>query len=307
MMNLGKITYIKDLRKIWAHEEREFTPWLAENISLLGEELGLDLEIVSVEHSVGAFALDILAKETSSGHIVAIENQLETTDHNHLGQILTYASGVEAQVIVWICKEVREEHRKAIDWLNQVTNEETEFFFFFLQLIRIDDSEPAPFFKVKASPNDWSKEQKTKVTGTGERTKREEFFRGFFENLLERVNKELPGFTNSKKVGYDSWKLFPTGISGANYIISFKANNLFSCGIYLDTGNKENTKALFDSLFENKELIEGEIGKLSWERLEDKRACRIADNIEYSNQEDAIKWGIRRLAEFKKCFSKYFK
>jgi RecB family endonuclease NucS len=101
-MKLGKICYVDDLRTVWKHEEKEFTPWLAENISLLGEALGLDLEVISVEHNVGSFSLDILAKDTSDGRIVAIENQLEITDHTHLGQILTYASGVDAEVIVWI-------------------------------------------------------------------------------------------------------------------------------------------------------------------------------------------------------------
>ena len=118
---------------------------------------------MSVEHDIGAFSLDILAKDTTSGHFVAIENQLEITDHNHLGQILTYASGVDARTVIWISKEVREEHQKAIDWLNQITSDDREFFAIEIQLIKVDDSLPAPFFNVKAAPNDWSKEQNMKL------------------------------------------------------------------------------------------------------------------------------------------------
>lgn len=304
-MNLGKISYIDDLRTIWKNEEKDFTPWLAKNISLLGEALGLDLETISVEHNVGAFSLDILAKDTSDGHIVAIENQLEITDHNHLGQILTYASGVDARVIVWICKEVREEHRKAIDWLNQVTNEDTEFFAVEIQLIKVDESVPAPFFKVKASPNDWSKEQKVKTVGVDGKTEKEQYYQEFFAKFLEKVHDELPGLTNSKKVGYDSWKSFPTGVSGLLYLVAFRSGNRFSCELYIDTGNKDENKVIFDKLFKQKEEIEVKLGELSWERLDNKRACRIAKYTNYFNDEEAMEWGINYLKEYKNCLYKF--
>ncbi len=304
-MKLGKISYVDDLRTIWKHEEKEFTPWLADNIFLLGEVLGLDLEVIAVEHNVGSFSLDILARDTSENRIVAIENQLEISDHTHLGQILTYASGVDAEVIVWICKEVREEHRKAVDWLNQVSNEETEFFAVEIQLLKVDESDPAPFFEVKASPNDWSKEQKIKLTRTEGRSNREKYYHDFFMEFLQHVRKELPGLTNSKKVGYDSWKSFPSGVSGLIYSVAFRSSNRFSCELYLDTGNKDKNKELFDHLFEKKDEIENKLGTLSWERLDDRRACRIAEYTIYSNDEEMIKWGIKKLGEFKECFREY--
>ena len=114
-MALGKLDYINDLRTEWKNEASDFTPWVADNISLLGETLGLNLEVLEKEHPVGSFSLDMLCKDIDNGNIVAIENQLEITDHTHLGQIITYASGVEAKTVIWISKEVREEHRKAID------------------------------------------------------------------------------------------------------------------------------------------------------------------------------------------------
>lgn len=304
-MKLGKINYIKDLRAIWKHEEKEFTPWLAENIGLLGETLGLDLELISSEHGVGSFSLDILARDLGSGNLVAIENQLEVTDHNHLGQIMTYASGVDAKTVVWISKEVREEHRKAIDWINQITNEDIEFFAVEIELMQIDDSQPAPFFKVKASPNDWSKEQKKKVSVNTGISPRIEHCHNFFTNLLEQVQKEIPGFTNAKKANQDSWKSFPTGTSGLIYIIAFRSNNRISCELYLDTGDKDENKGQFDFLYSNKEAIEALIGILSWERLDEKRASRIAVYTEFTNDEAMIAWSIDQLKKFRAVFKEY--
>lgn len=304
-MNLGKLAYIEDLRTIWQHEEKDFTPWLAQNISLLGESLGLDLEVISVEHGVGAFSLDMLAKDTGSGNIVAIENQLEITDHNHLGQILTYASGVDAKTVVWISKEVREEHRKAIDWLNQITSEEMEFFAVEIQLIRVDESHPAPFFKIKASPNDWSKEQKKKIISTVGITDKQEYYQQFFTALLELVHKELPGITNSKKVNHDSWKSFPTGTSGYQYNLAFRSNNRFSCELYIDFGEKEKNEQRFDFLNEQKDEIEKGLGELSWERLNNRRACRIALYIDYTNDEEMLVWGIQKLKSFRDVLKEY--
>ncbi len=304
-MNLGKLLYIEDLRTIWKHEEREFTPWLAENISLLGEALGLDLEVLSIEHDVGSFSLDILAKDSSSGDIVAIENQLEITDHTHLGQIMTYASGVDAKTVVWISKEVREEHRKAIDWLNQITNEDLQFFAVEIQLIQIDNSSPAPFFKVKASPNDWSKEQKAKISSSAGATDRQEYYHKFFTDLLDIIHEEMPGLTNSKRVAYDAWKSFPSGISGCVYTIAFRSGNRISCELYIDSGNKEKNKERFDRFYKQKDKIEEVLGDLSWERLDDKKACRIATYTEYTNDQEMLTWGVNELKNFRNCFKEY--
>lgn len=304
-MKLGKLAYISDLRTIWKHEEKEFTPWLADNITLLGEALRIDLEVISVEHDVGAFSLDILAKDSGSGNIVAIENQLEITDHSHLGQIITYASGVDAKTVVWISKEVREEHRKAIDWLNQITNEETEFFAIEIQLIIVDDSSPAPFFKVKASPNDWSKEQKGKLNKTENISERQEDYHRFFIALLELIHIEMPGFTNSKKVGHDSWKTFPAGISGISYSIAFRTGNRMSCELYFDVGSKDINKERYDNIFLYKDEIEKTLGALSWERLDDRNASRIAVYKDYTNETDMVNWALEKLKSFRDCFKGY--
>ena len=155
--DLGIIKREDDLRRVWPNEAADFTPWLAENIGRLGEALGMDLEVDAQEASVGSYALDILAHD-GNGRRVVIENQLEDTDHRHLGQLLTYAAGFDANVIVWIARNFQDEHREALDLLNRRTGEDTEFFGIEVELWRIDDSRPAVNFKLVATPNDWRKQ-----------------------------------------------------------------------------------------------------------------------------------------------------
>ena len=154
--NLAKIERV-DLREAWPNEAVDFTPWLAENIAVLGEALGMDLELQDTEAAVGGYSLDVLATDLNQNRPVIIENQLETTNHDHLGMLITYAAGYDANVVVWLTRDFRDEHRQALDWLNQRTGEETQFFGVVVELWRIGDSLPAPYFKAVATPNDWRK------------------------------------------------------------------------------------------------------------------------------------------------------
>ena len=148
-----------DLKCFWKHEERDFTPWLSEeeNIALLGEAIGMDLEVISREESVGSYRADILCKDSANGHFVVIENQIEQTDHKHLGQIITYGTGLNASSCIWIAKSFTGEHRAAIDWLNSISDDEHNFFAIEIKLYKIGNSPLAPIFNVVAKPNDWSK------------------------------------------------------------------------------------------------------------------------------------------------------
>ena len=159
---LGKLEYIEDLRSIWPNEAREFTPWLAkpENLDLLGEAIGMELTLREKEVSVGAFSADIVAetmREDGDTEVVVVENQLEDTNHDHLGKIITYASGLGAKVLVWVVSQARSEHRQAIKWLNENTKSDVSIFLVEIELWRIDDSKPAPHFTVIEEPNAWER------------------------------------------------------------------------------------------------------------------------------------------------------
>lgn len=145
-----------DLRKIWPNEAPDFTPWLAEEgIDLLSDQIGTDISVIEIEADAGNFSVDILAEEVDTGNIIIIENQLEKTNHDHLGKIITYASGLGASIVIWIFKEITEEHRQAIDWLNEITDDNTSFFGLEIKVYQIDDSNPAPKFETVCQPNEW--------------------------------------------------------------------------------------------------------------------------------------------------------
>lgn len=158
MADLGILERV-DLRTVWQNEAFNFTPWLAEagNLAALSKALNLDLELVGTEVTVGPYAADILCKDTLDGANVLIENQLQKTDHTHLGQILTYAAGLEAKTVIWVASRFTDEHRAALDWLNESTHEGWSFFGLEIELWRIGASPPAPKFNVICRPNDWSR------------------------------------------------------------------------------------------------------------------------------------------------------
>ena len=154
---LGRLEKIDDLRDVWKSEATDFTPWLAQNLALLGDAIGLDLELEGQELGVGPFRADILCKDTTSSAWVLIENQLERTDHTHLGQLMTYAAGLDAATIVWVAQRFTDEHRAALDWLNRITADGFHFFGLEVELWKIGESAIAPKFNVICKPNDWAK------------------------------------------------------------------------------------------------------------------------------------------------------
>jgi hypothetical protein len=156
-IGLSRIEWL-DIREVWRIEAVDFTPWLLKNVDVLGEALGgLDLELERAEHPVGTFSLDLIGTDLTHGARLIVENQIEASDHRHLGQILTYAAGTDAGTIIWVAKAFRDEHRVALDWLNEHTGEGTRFFGVVIRALRIGESLPAPFLELVVSPNDWQK------------------------------------------------------------------------------------------------------------------------------------------------------
>jgi hypothetical protein len=303
---LGKLEYV-DPKSIWPMEAKDFTPWLADNLGLLGETLGLDLELVKTEASVGAFACDIEARETGSGRRVIIENQLAQTDHGHLGQLITYAAGLDAAVIVWIAPKVREEHREAIDFLNRHTRETLDFFMLALEVISISGSPPAVVFKLAASPNAWAKTTATSANKSA--SDNTIAYQRFYQGLMD-VLREKYKFTNAKAAQPQNWYSFSSGTSGINYNTTFASGNRLRVELYIDVGDLTKNKAIFDILKEQESVLQGAVGEpLAWERLDGRRASRISvvrenTSIAYAaaHEDEVREWLIQRLLKFKAVF-----
>ncbi len=187
--SLGSIEQV-DLRELWPNEEADFTPWLAEHISTLGEILGMSLDVRGHDLPVRGYSLDILAYDLVTSRSVVIENQLATTDHEHLGKLLTYASGYDASVVVWLVRQFSEEHRQALDWLNQRTGDDTQFFGVVVELLKIDNSRPAVNFKLASFPNEWRKEAlgATRTNGNENSVEKDRYPK-YVQELLHRLRK----------------------------------------------------------------------------------------------------------------------
>ena len=303
---LGKIKRV-DLRNIWEKEDREFTPWLKENIDLLSEKIGIEIIDTRTEEKIGNFKLDIIGKDANTNKFVAVENQLEPTDHNHLGQIITYSAGVNAGVIIWIAKELREEHIRALEWLNENSISETSFFGVEVLAISIDNSNPAVDFRVIVKPNDWERNIKSSAT----RTDTEISYIDFYSKLINFYSKKNPKFRRVKAQP-QSWLNFGAGRSGLSFGWGFRMESRFSVELYIDAGDEIENKRIFDELKKHKDDLE--IKGVEWEELETKRACRIViyqktpgpiKSLKDREKDDLINWGAEKMITFSDTFTKY--
>lgn len=294
------------LREIWQHEASDFTPWLAENIQKLGDALGMDLALVDREASVGDFSLDLLAQDLGSSRTVIIENQLTQTDHDHLGKLLTYAAGFDASTVVWISEEVRNEHRQAMEWLNQRTDTETQFFAVAVEVLKIDDSNPALDFKLVVFPNEWQKSKK-KETSTSLSPKQEKY-KNYFQGLIDQLREEHQ-FTGARVGQPQNWYTFASGIGNIGYGAQFARGGkvLTYLNIYQDA--QGNRMGIFDRLEKRKVEIETNFGStLEWNRADEQQVSWVAvycdGSIEFSDSElEEIKqWHIENLLKLKEVF-----
>ena len=308
MTVMGKLGTRKkvDLGEIWPNEAADFTPWLEENISELGDALNLNLDVLEREAQVGAYRLDLRASD-DRGREVVIENQLGTTDHNHLGQLLTYMAGFDANVIVWIAKKFRDEHAEALNLLNRRTGEDTEFFGIEVELWSIDKSRPAVNFNLVATPNEWRKQ--TTSNPPGNVSEKRERYREFFQDLMDTL-REKHRFTNARKAQPQNWYYFSAGhAQRVQYGANFAARGRARIELYIDNVDEGWNKSLFDRLWKHQTDIESELGEdLEWERLDDRRASRIAVARPGSidDDPDTLKqiqdWMVEQLLKFKKVF-----
>lgn len=280
-IELGRLVPV-DPRTVWPHEAHNFTPWLLEHPDRLAEALGIDLELEAAEHAVGGYSLDLVGRDTTNDTVLIVENQLETTDHSHLGQVLTYAAGTAASTIVWIATAFREEHRQALDWLNENTGEDVHFFGVELQVVKIDDSPPAPLLNLVVRPNDWQKEvraatQRSAVTGKGA------LYAQFWPKLLDRVHAEHPDWTRSRRAGPKNWIGMKSPLRGTIISPGFARGERLIHELYIDTGDAERNLEIFEQLRGQREQFEAAYGRpVEWEELPQRQACRVAEYRENS-------------------------
>ncbi len=257
---LGRLSKV-DLRRVWTSEASGFTPWLAleENLAVLGETLGIELELEAQEKAVGPFRADILCRDIGSGAWVLIENQLERTDHSHLGQLLTYASGLEAATIIWIAARFNDEHRSTLDWLNKITEERFRFFGLEVELWRIGESPAAPKFNVISKPNDWSRSvaQGKRALDLDDlpavKAMQLEYWTAF-NDVLGEARGRVPGNRKAQAQPWMSYAIGRTGFS-LNSVMS-RPKRRVGVEVYM-SGPK--AKAFFHQLREQKDEVESQL------------------------------------------------
>lgn len=304
-MKLDKLKQIKDLRTIWPNEAKDFTPWLAkeDNLAILSETIGIDIVLEERESPVGSFSLDIFAKEESSDRKIIIENQLEDTNHDHLGKLITYASGKDASVIIWIVKKARDEHRQAIEWLNAHTDKEIGFYLLEIELWKIGDSNPAPKFNIVERPNDWGKtvKQTSELTQIG--TQQIKYWQAF----NEYASKHQP-FANSfnlRTAQAQNWYDIAIGTSVCHICLEAKRQKReATIGIYIG-----DNKDFYRTLTCDKNAIEQKLnGEVVWKEANKAARFYLTKTIDFDNEdswEDIFMWYCENALLLKSVIKKY--
>jgi hypothetical protein len=306
-MNIGKLQQVP-LREIWKHEEYDFSSWLAQpdNLELLSETIGIDIVEPQTERRVGSFSADIIAEESESGRKILIENQLEASNHDHLGKLFTYGSGLDAEVIIWIVKTARQEHEQAVNWLNEHTDEKINIFLIEVEAWKIGNSDPAPRFNTIAKPNDWAK----LVKQAGEYAPSDyKLLQQKFWEFLNEFDKNAS--LGNRKARPRHWHDVSIGTSKAHISLTInKTNESVSCDLYIP---HDDDKKIFDQLLSQRIEIEASVNlPLEWMRLDDRRATRIrtsvpADITNEAGWEAYAQWLINTSVTFRKVFSKKIK
>lgn len=293
-----------DVRDVWANEARDFTPWLLENAERLGEVLGIDLELESREYPVGDFSLDLFGRDITNECVLIIENQLADTNHTHLGQLLTYAAGTQAATVVWVSPSFRDEHRKALDYLNDKAGDDARFFGVELKVVRIGDSPPAPMFSLVAKPSEWRARVEA-TQSSGELSEKREAYRAYWAKYLEIIHQRHPGLTNVRAASTRNWTNINYLRRGINISLAFLSRGKAICEVYIDTRDAERNSAILAELIKHKSHVEEVVGEpLQWDDIPLKRACRIravteGDVLRPESHDRLISWMIDHQQKMK--------
>ncbi len=305
MTELGQLKLVQ-LRTRWVNEAYDFTPWLANNIEILNEAIGLELEVENTEVKVGPYSADILAKDTGTGRYVVIENQLEKTNHDHLGKAITYASALDASSIIWLASDFTDEHKKALDWLNDHTSDQLGFYGIKIELWQIDSSKPAIKLNVKSQPNIAARQAAKGVEELSETKKTQLEYWNQFRDLLAET-KKIPSIQTPRAQYWFDVSLGKAYITLSN-IYSPTENKV---GVRVYIGNR--LQGMYDYLLNMREEIEIELGeKLVWNpnpENQDKVILLTRDvNLQNNNEwVDSINWLVHKTVQFRKTFSRRVK
>ncbi|AGN02281.1 hypothetical protein L593_11690 [Salinarchaeum sp. Harcht-Bsk1] len=295
------------LRTVWENEERGFTRWLGDNIELLGAELGIEIEDARTEETVGDFSSDIVAREMNTGETVVIENQYGNTDHDHLGKLLTYSSGKDAGFSIWLAEHFRPEHRSVLEWLNESGPNDVKFFAIKPRVLSIADTDERGFeFEIVVEPNDWEREITDESLSETERSYRE-----YFADLVEAYSERRPRWSELKP-GPRNYLTFSAGIAGVSFGWVFHQGPEYCVELYIQTADAEQNLAIFEALKEQRAEIESNLDTdLVWQRLPEKRACRIKwsksidgkiTELDGDQQGQLIEWGVDAMDSFQDEF-----
>ena len=300
MGNLGRMLKVTDLRDIWPNEQRDFSKWLAkpENLKTLSDAIGIgDIVLEERESRIGDYFADLYAKEDGTGRKIIIENQLESTNHDHLGKIITYAAGKNAEIVIWIVKKARDEHKQAIEWLNQYTDENLGFFLLEIELWKIDNSLPAPKFNIVEAPNDWAKSLQT-MDDLSEVKALQLNFCQHFKDYASDQRPFMQEFT-LRKPRAQHWYSFSLGTTAFRLVLTVNTKDkVLGTEIYIP-----HDKELFQEFCKKKEQIEA-ILENKVECIEATKDCRILTKhkLDIKNKQDwdkAYTWFCDMALKFK--------
>ena len=313
---LGRLQRV-ELRTVWTNEPAEFTPWLAEreNLQILGDTLGLELEPGSVEKEVGSFRADIVCKDIGTDSSVLIENQLDQTDHDHLGKLLTYAAGLQAVTVVWLAEGFRDEHRAALDWLNEITHQDARFFGLEIELWQIGDSPAAPKFNIVSMPNDWSRSvaRAARAKDDAELSELRVMQRKYWTGLHDKLKAAGGPVRGNRKPQPQSWMAYGIGLGGFHLgAVMNTLEKFIRVELYISSEDANERLGLLER---NKDEIERKLGyPLMWgDQLPAARQRRIAyylrdvdpvDESDWARQHD---WLAKHLNEMHGAFVQQIK